>query len=133
MLGERDVPVLLVGLVPRGHEDHFVEVEDAEHLGGGNEMSVMDRVESPAHDSDPAPTPLAPRDEHRNLELGHIPPLYLARRPAPRGRANGPPHDLDMLPHSCSLRVFGLVYDAAAPFENNPGGREYSPKSRRCP
>jgi len=41
--------------------------------------------------------------------------------------------DPDRLPHSCSLRVFGLVYDAAAPFENNPGGREYSPKSRRCP
>lgn len=57
------VPVLRIGdlLVqlehrPSGrHEDHLVEVVHPGHFGGCDQMAVMDRIESAAHDADAQP------------------------------------------------------------------------------
>ena len=54
VLGRAD---LALGLLPRlagRHEDDLVEPEQRGDLAGGDEVPVVDRVERPAHDPDPA-------------------------------------------------------------------------------
>ena len=55
ILGRRHVSL---GLLPRlsgRHEHDLVEVEQARDLAGGDQVTVMDGIECPAHDAEPSP------------------------------------------------------------------------------
>jgi hypothetical protein len=47
-----DRHVLFVGLLPGGNEDNFVQLEVSSYLTRGNEVTVVNGVERPTHDSD---------------------------------------------------------------------------------
>ena len=52
MLGGRHLAVRLARRFPGGHEQHPVQIELDERLIGGDEVTVVDRVERPAHDAE---------------------------------------------------------------------------------
>src|SRR5690625_1024800 len=55
MLGVGDLPVRLLPRTARGDEDDLVQPEHALDLAGGDEVTVVDRVEGSTHHTDPAP------------------------------------------------------------------------------
>src|SRR5690606_16389400 len=54
VLRRRHLTTRLLPWLAGGHEDHFIEPDTMLHLTGGNEVSVVNRVERAAHDPDTA-------------------------------------------------------------------------------
>ena len=54
ILGRTDVSVRLLPGLARRDEDHLFEAEPIGNLAGGDEVTVVDRVERAAHDAEPS-------------------------------------------------------------------------------